>query len=114
MPRIYNILKRADDVPGESGDFDPPLLEHPTELELLKKLELFPRVMEQALESLEPQLIANYLQETATRFHKFYSECRVIGVDQSLSLARLALVKGTRIVLANGLTVLGIQAPERM
>ncbi len=112
--RIYNILKRADDVPGESGDFDPPLLEHPTELELLKKLELFPRVMEQALESLEPQLIANYLQETATRFHKFYSECRVIGVDQSLSLARLALVKGTRIVLANGLTVLGIQAPERM
>ncbi len=112
--RICNIIKRAEAVPGETGDFDPSLLKHPTELELLKKLELFPMIMEQALASLEPQFIANYLQETATRFHKFYSECRVIGVDPDLSVARLALVEGTRTVLANGLNVLGIQAPERM
>lgn len=113
--RICNIIKRAKSTPWYSDDnFNSALLKHSAELELLKKLELFPMIMEQVLDSLEPQIIANYLQETATRFHKFYSECRVISDDEDLSRARLALVKATRIILANGLKVLGIQAPERM
>ena len=67
-----------------------------------------------ALEILEPQIIANYLQEVATSFHKFYTECRVITDDAELTTARLALVSATRVVLANGLTILGISRPERM
>jgi len=66
------------------------------------------------LETLEPQVIANYMQEVATNFHRFYSECRVVTDDAALTTARLALVSATRVVLANGLRILGISQPVRM
>ena len=74
----------------------------------------FPEFMDLTFESLEPQNIANYLQELSTRFHKFYSKCRVITEDSDLSKARMGLVNAVKIVLGNGLKVLGISAPERM
>ncbi len=114
--RICNIIKHGEST-GISSDeeaYDVSLLIHPAEIKLLKRLEQFPSNVENALDSLEPQTIANYLHDTANQFHKFYSECRVITEDLPLSLARLALVKGTRTVLSNGLSLLGLTAPERM
>jgi len=81
----------------------------------MKKLVEFPEVMEIALNVLEPQVVATYLQSLAGTFHKFYSECRVITDDRALTQARLALIGAVKIVLANGLTsILGVQAPKKM
>lgn len=114
--RICNIIKHGESTGISSDDdaYDASLLVHPAEINLLKRLEQFPSNVESALDSLEPQTIAIYLHDTANRFHKFYSECRVVTEDLPLSLARLALVKGTRTVLRNGLSLLGLTAPERM
>jgi arginyl-tRNA synthetase len=113
--RICNIIKR-----GESSEitfnekFNPAVLSDPEELYLLKYLIRFPDFMNLAYENLEPQNIANYLQELSSRFHKFYSHCRVLSEDSEISKARMALVKSVKIVLGNGLNVLGISCPERM
>ena len=114
--RICNIIKHGESrgISSDEEAYDVSLLVHPAEIKLLKRLEQFPSNVENALDSLEPQTIANYLHDTANQFHKFYSECRVITEDLPLSLARLALVKGTRTVLSNGLSLLGLTAPERM
>lgn len=113
--RICNIIKRAKDtVDSDSSNFDSALLSHSDELALLKHMVRFPEFINNAYENLEPQIIANYLQELASRFHKFYSQCRVITDDIPLTQSRLALIKATQIILSNGLNVLGITAPERM
>ncbi|MEA1882062.1 MAG: arginine--tRNA ligase [Candidatus Marinimicrobia bacterium] len=113
--RICNIIKHGKAM-GLSIDteYDPKLLDHTAELRLLKKLEQFPTTVKNALQSLEPQSIATYLHDTANRFHKFYSECRVVTDDTNLSNARIALVQATRNVISNGLNILGISAPEKM
>ncbi len=113
--RICNIIKRGAGLGKDfTSDFDPARLTHPSEIELLKTLEQFPEIMSSVLKLLEPQDIANYLQDLAARFHRFYVDCRVITDDNDLSAARVALIKATKIVLANGLNVLGLTAPERM
>ena len=113
--RICNIISRANnlDLPM-NGQFDPFYLIHDDELHLLKHMVRFPEYINIAYENFEPQNIANYLQELSARFHKFYSHCRVITEDIELSKSRLALVKATKIILANGFKILGISAPERM
>ena len=70
--------------------------------------------MERAHGSLEPQSIANYLQELAGKFHRYYAKERVVSEEVEKTSARLLLVKSLKIVLCNGLTILGIHAPERM
>ena len=60
---------------------------------VLKQLELFPSIILSALDSLEPQLIASYLQETATKFHKYYANCRIINDEEDLTLSRIALAR---------------------
>ncbi len=74
----------------------------------------FPEFVTIAFDNLEPQNIANYLQELSARFHKFYSNCRVITDDLELSKSRLAIIRAAKIVLANGFSILGISAPEKM
>ena len=113
--RICNIISRANnlDLPM-NGQFDPSYLIHDDELHLLKHMVRFQEYINIAYENFEPQNIANYLQELSARFHKFYSHCRVITEDIELSKSRLALVKATKIILANGFKILGISAPERM
>ena len=74
----------------------------------------FPNVIEKAKDNLEPQTIATYLQSLAGMFHKYYAKERVVTDDKVQTAARLILVKALQIVLANGLSLLGIQAPERM
>ena len=70
--------------------------------------------MHTALETLEPQNIANYLQSLATHFHKFYGTCKVITENKEMTQARLGLILGTKIILSTGLSLLGISAPEKM
>ena len=81
---------------------------------MLKKLEQFPQIIANSRTALEPQTIATYLYDTANYFHKFYSDCRVITEDIDLTYSRIALIQGVKVVLSNGLNILGITAPERM
>lgn len=84
------------------------------EIELIKKLLQFPEVVEEAANSLTPHKIAYYLQELASDFHVYYNKCRIVDKNSELSQARLYLVSCVRIVLSNGLRLLGISTPERM
>ncbi|MEC9474804.1 MAG: arginine--tRNA ligase [Candidatus Neomarinimicrobiota bacterium] len=111
--RICNIIKRNDEKEN-TIDYDPELLEHELEIDLLKKLEQFPIIVRSALDSLEPQSVANYLQETAGKFHKYYANCRIIGEEKELTQSRIALIKATKNVINSGLSLLGITAPEKM
>ncbi len=122
--RLSSILRNAADLgvapagTGDSDDFDPALLAHEREGDLLRALGEFPRVVAQAAALREPHRVARYLESTAATFHKFYDECRVLprGDEQPepVHAARLLLVEATRVVLANGLGLLGVDAPERM
>ncbi len=111
--RIAGIL-RQDGCPEPSADASLESLTDETELELIRHLDQFPDVIARAAESCEPQKMVGYLAELATRFHKFYTTNRVVGVEPSVSLARASLSEATRIVLAEGLNLLGVSAPERM
>ena len=112
--RICNIVNRIESQGKDLSVYDPNLLTHEFEIGLLKQLELFPSIILSALDSLEPQLIASYLQETATKFHKYYANCRIINDEEDLTLSRIALARATRNIICSGLNVLGINAPEKM
>jgi arginyl-tRNA synthetase len=119
--RLASILRNADDLglaPAAGDDFDPSLLAHPKEGELLRALAEFPRVVASAAQLREPHRVARYLESTAAAFHRFYDSCRVLPMGDEdpapIHRARLLLVAATRVVLANGLGLLGVSAPERM
>ena len=119
--RVASILRNAADLglaPAGGDDFDPTLLVHEKEGELLRALAEFPRVVAAAAQLREPHRVARYLEDTAASYHRFYDNCRVLpmGDEQPTALhrARLLLVDATRVVLANGLDLLGVSAPERM
>lgn len=113
--RISNIINNGKskyiDV---DGNFDSSLLLNTAEISLIKSLYEFPEIMKKTLNTLEPQSIANHLHDIASEFHKFYAKCRVITDDIELTKSRIHLIKSVKIVLANGLNILGIQAPEKM
>ena len=111
-------LAAEDGVRREDG-FAPELLSDPTEAALLAVLGDFPRVVGQAAHLREPHRVARYLEDLAGRFHKWYDTCRVrpINADEEvtdLHRTRLWLNDATSQVLANGLGLLGVSAPERM
>ena len=112
--RICNIIKRVGKQSKDFSVYNPKLLSHELEIDLLMQLELFPGIVLSSLDLLEPQVIANYLQETATKFHKYYANCRIITEDEELTISRAALAGATKNVLSNGLKILGIKAPEKM
>jgi len=102
-----------------SDGFDASLLSDPTEAALLAVLGDFPRVVAQSAHLLEPHRVARYLEELAGRFNKWYDTCRVrpVNVDEEITdlhRTRLWLNDATRQVLANGLDLLGVDAPDRM
>ena len=113
--RICNIVRHGE-IKGFkfSENFDTTLLNERSEIKLLKLMSAFPGMMETALETLEPQTIAIYLQDLASSFHKFYGNCKVITDDEKLSQSRLGLINGTKIIISIGLSILGISAPEKM
>ena len=94
------------------------LLSHEKEGALLRTIGEFPRVLETAASLREPHRVCRYLEDLAGDYHRFYDSCRVLpqGDEQPTDLhtARLALCQATRQVIANGLTILGVSAPERM
>jgi arginyl-tRNA synthetase len=119
--RIASLLRNAADLGLDRGDADtfrPELLDHEREGDLLGVLGEFPQVIATAAELREPHRVARYLEELAGTYHRFYDDCRVLprGDEEVTDLhrARLWLVEATRVVLANGLGLLGVTAPERM
>ena len=113
--RICNIIKHGDSMGIlKNSECNPSLLNHPSEIALLKQLEKFPEIIYNAHLSLEPHNIANFLHEIANRFHKYYADCRIISEDEELTNARLSLSTATKTVIGNGLKLLGITAPEKM
>jgi arginyl-tRNA synthetase len=115
--RVSSILRNAADL-GLAPAAHPELLTHEKEGDLLRALAEFPRVVQAASDLREPHRIARYLEDTAAAYHRFYDNCRVLPMGDEepgdLHHARLLLVDATRIVLANGLALLGVTAPERM
>ena len=124
--RTCRMMENAADLgmtlpaPGADSAFDPTLLTHERDRELLRALAEFPRVVAGAAELREPHRIARYLEDTASVFNKWYDtkECRMLpqGDDPvtPANEARLVLVVAARTVFANGLDLLGVSAPERM
>ncbi len=118
--RLASILRNAADlgVMVVADILDPSQLATEREGELLRALAEYPRVVARAAELREPHRVSRYLEDTASTFHKFYDTCRVLpqGDEETTDLhrARLVLVAATRQVLANGLALLGVLAPERM
>jgi arginyl-tRNA synthetase len=118
--RIAGVLRNASElnVPGTLNDFDPAVLTHERESELLGTLAQFPRVVQGAAELREPHRVSRYLEELAGVYHRFYSDCRVLPIGDepvsSIHSARVNLCAATRQVLENGLQLLGVTAPERM
>jgi len=118
--RISAVLRNADElnIKYSLADFDPALLVHDRENELLGALAEFPRVVAGSAEMREPHRIARYLEELAGVYHGFYADCRVLPLGDELATAthsaRANLCKATKQVIANGLNLLGVSAPERM
>ena len=113
--RISNLLKRYDKEISVDSKIDYLLLKEKDEIALVKLLSEFPIKMEDVSHSLEPRKIATYLEEVAAAYHKFYGNHKVINPQNTdLSSARKKLCEATKIILTNGLSILGISAPERM
>ncbi|MDY7089397.1 MAG: arginine--tRNA ligase [Actinomycetota bacterium] len=119
--RTFNVGVQAAEIGmtrGDAADFRPELLSHEKENELLKTLGEYPAVVARSAALREPHHVARYLEEVAGAYHRFYDKCRVKpqGDDPvtEVNIARLWLNDATRTVIANGLGLLGVSAPERM
>lgn len=112
--RISSLFRKAEEEDVEESPSALGLLLQPEEVDLVKKLLLYPDIVEDSAESLAPHKIAYYLLEVASDFHTYYNKSRIVVDDHRVSGARLYLVKCVKIVLSNGLKLLGISAPERM
>jgi arginyl-tRNA synthetase len=110
--RACSILSKTN---TNDQSFDPTVLTHASERTLIKKLALFPLVIEDASNGFKPHSIANYLFEVASVFNQFYRDCPVLSEENTvLRSSRLTLVTATVIVLKNALELLGISAPKEM
>jgi arginyl-tRNA synthetase len=112
--RICSIIRTV-----ESENLNPDLtqlhlLTTEEEQSLLKKLHKFEEEVLYSAENFEPHRICTYLEELAAAFHKFYTFCRILGTEKNLAEARLTLAVATKIVIKNGLSILGVSAPEKM
>jgi arginyl-tRNA synthetase len=112
--RICSILRKVEEEYSFTEDPDFSLLKHETELQLMKSMILMPEVIQSAAAAREPHRLINYLNDLASDFTAFYHDCRIIGEAESLVQARAELASAVALVLKNGLTVLGIHAPDRM
>lgn len=119
--RLSSLQRNAASLGIErpaAADADLSLLTADREGELIRTLGEFPQVVASAAELREPHRVARYLESVASAYHKFYDACRVLapGDDRAspLTIARLQLCEATRQVLANGLDLLGVSAPEQM
>jgi arginyl-tRNA synthetase len=118
--RIAGVLRNTAElgIKSDLAAFDPSQLSHDRENELLGALAEYPRVVASAAEFREPHRVARYLEELAGVYHGFYADCRVLPLGDEIIApihsARAALSAATMQVIANGLDLLGVSAPERM
>ena len=110
--RVCSVFTQAGAEAAK--DADTGLLANPRELVLMQRLGEFPEIVQAAARDLAPHAVAFYLRDLAADFHSYYNAERILVEDASLSKARLALCAATRQVLASGLALLGVSAPERM
>jgi arginyl-tRNA synthetase len=114
------VLRNAQDLglKVNLSDFKAELLVHERERELLGGLAEYPRVVASAAELRQPHRIARYIEELATLYHGFYNDCRVLPMGEEpisdIHRTRVILCEATRQVINNGLSMLGVSAPERM
>ncbi|MBI4531402.1 MAG: arginine--tRNA ligase [Candidatus Latescibacteria bacterium] len=110
--RLCSILRKyGREIPTAC---DVGLLTDELELAVVRHLDRFPGKIKGAAEACEPSMIAGYLSDLVTAVNRFYNACRVIGEDESLTGARIALVAAARTVIGKGLALLGMKTPERM
>jgi len=107
--RINSIFKKAKPKNPKLN-----LLNHETELELIKQLIKLPEIIEDTANDYQVQRLPHYAMEVARLFHRFYSDCKVLGDYKEMQNARLSLVLATKIVLENILDLMGINKPEKM
>lgn len=116
--RTQQVANNAASLGVDRSEFEPALLDHAAEGELIAKLIEFPRVLTQAAEFREPHRVARFVEEVAGAYHRWYDNCRVTPLSgQSVTTqhrTRLWLNDATGVVLRNGLALLGVSAPERM
>ena len=116
--RTIQVARNAASFEVDHSEFMPELLIHESESELIAKLAQFPMTVSAASEFREPHRIARYLEEVAGAYHRFYDNCRVTPLAtlpvESIHRTRLWLNSATGVVLRNGLSLLGVSAPERM
>lgn len=116
--RTKQVAKNAVSLGVDDSEFDPALLTHASESELLGKLAQLPKVMAHSAVERAPHLVARYLEEVAGAYHRWYDNCRVTPLSEQpvepVHRTRLWLNNAASVVLANGLRVLGVSAPERM
>jgi len=110
---LNQIVQEGIQVPTIDG-INLTLLKEDAELDLMRKLAELPEEITRAAMTIEPTRITRYVLEVASLFHVFYNTCRVMTDDESLMMARIALIEATRTVIANVLDLLSISAPERM
>ncbi len=115
--RTKSILEKVDfnisNINIDSIEYS--LLKEKQEVDLIKELQKFPSIIEKAAQDYEPSILARYLIDVATAFSRFYNECSVANIeDEKLKEARCALVYATSIVIKKGLSILGIECPEKM
>ena len=116
--RTRQVVVNAKSLDVDFSEFDPSLLVHPSESELLSKLGEFPRLVAQAAEFREPHRIARYAEEVAGSYHRWYDNCRVTPLSgkevETIHRTRLWLNEASGIVIRSALKMLGVSAPERM
>ena len=110
--RISSVLAYAERTIERNVDLS--LIHEDEAFDLIKKMSEYPEALKQASELLEPYRVVDYLRELAALFHKFYTFRRIVTDDAPLTKARLLLTDCVRIVLRNGLTILGVSAPAKM
>jgi arginyl-tRNA synthetase len=118
--RACSVLRKANgsessELGVQPEEIDADQLQNAEALAVLKQIYLFTERVEQAMHKLEPSIISRYLVDLAQSFNRFYHECPILSVnDASLRTARLALVKCVQITIANGLALIGLEAPEKI
>jgi len=112
--RICSIFKKIKNKELRIKTFEPSLLNHQSELTLIKKMIRLPEIVEDTAKDYQTQRLPQYSIELATAFHQFYRDCRVISVNKKLTQSRLSLALATKTVLKNTLDLMGITAPEEM
>ena len=113
--RICSIFRQADEVGLKIPDAPKfSMMTTAAEIDLINKILDYPEEIEKAAKEFAPQRISRYAYDLAAQFHSFYRDCRILGVDEELAKARLALIKITAHTIKHSLNLLGVSAPESM